>query len=176
MPLTPSLHCMTGKELADLTMSDPYMEPPSALRGTPVSTEIPIMHNQPGWFSGLLHFLALWWLLISLHWGIRSEHCCVQQNPPQTLSITWGNSGFKTRWGSSLPPLKIYRENQKVFSRFFNLRLTNSYFSSRELYVHSVCTNRNRSSLYHSKKVLFFFFPVDFQPFDLGEVIKQLFP
>lgn len=50
MPLTSNLNCMTAKELADLIMSDPCVEPPSALGGTPVSTEAPIVHNQPGDF------------------------------------------------------------------------------------------------------------------------------
>lgn len=85
----------------------------------------------------------------------------MQQNPPQTLSITWG---FKPKWASSSPAFKIYRENQKAFLRFFNLHLTNSYFSSGELYVHSECTNRYRSSLYHSKK-FFSFFPCWFSTF-----------
>lgn len=58
MPLTSNLHNMTGEELIDLILSDPYKEPPSALGAVPVSTEAPMVHNQPGWFSGLLHFLA----------------------------------------------------------------------------------------------------------------------
>lgn len=48
MTLTSNLHCVTGEEFADLIMPDPYMEPLSALKGTPVSTEAPILHNEPG--------------------------------------------------------------------------------------------------------------------------------
>lgn len=58
-----------------------------------------------------------------------------------------------------------FTKKTKVFSRFFNLHLTSSYFAWGKLYVHAECTNRYRSSLHHSKMFFSFFFSCWFSTF-----------